>query len=157
MKRIFIVDDDPIAAAMDRDKYLRAGYQVRKCDGCAIERELKLPYRLYTTELIPPKEDGGNMLCYGPLVIHKGSHSVFLHGHKVELRVKEYDILIYLAERPNQVVSRSVLYRAVWNEEIIGSDATITEHIRRLRAKIEAYGEPRHIETVWRQGYRFCA
>ncbi len=97
------------------------------------------------------------MLCYGPLVIHKGSHSVFLHGHKVELRVKEYDILIYLAERPNQVVSRSVLYRAVWNEEIIGSDATITEHIRRLRAKIEAYGEPRHIETVWRQGYRFCA
>ena len=162
MKRIYIMEDDPVASAMEKDRYRQNGYEVRECDGSMFAKELGLPYRLYVLEVIPADKPvevqmETDLLDFGSLKINRRSHSVFLRGKKIRLRVKEYDILVFLAEHPNEVIDKERLYRAVWNENMVGSDATVTEHIRRIRSKIEVSGEPRHIETIWRRGYRFCA
>ncbi len=57
---------------------------------------------------------------------------------------------------PGQVFSRDQLMDAVWQYAFYTDTSTVTVHIRRLRAKIEADpAQPRHVQTVWGVGYRF--
>jgi DNA-binding response OmpR family regulator len=61
-----------------------------------------------------------------------------------------------MARHPAQVFSRGQLLENVWDFEFPGDDGTVTVHIRRLRAKIEAdASRPRHLKTVWGVGYKF--
>jgi DNA-binding response OmpR family regulator len=70
---------------------------------------------------------------------------------------KEYDLLAFLASSPRQVFSRQQLLQHVWSSSGEWQDeATVTEHIRRVRRKIEQDPErPRWIATVRGVGYRF--
>ena len=80
---------------------------------------------------------------------------VFVDGAAVSLSRLEYELLVYLAERPGRTVARGELARDVWGFEET-SAATITVHIGRLRQKLEH--DPRnpvHLLTVRRVGYRF--
>jgi len=77
-------------------------------------------------------------------------------GEEVSLTVREYDLLLHLANHPGQVFSRDQLMDSVWQYSFYTDTSTVTVHIRRLRAKIEAEpSEPRWIQTVWGVGYRF--
>ncbi len=77
-------------------------------------------------------------------------------GEEVSLTVREYDLLLHLASHPGQVFSRDQLMDSVWQYSFYTDTSTVTVHIRRLRAKIEAEpSEPRWIQTVWGVGYRF--
>jgi DNA-binding response OmpR family regulator len=98
-----------------------------------------------------------NRLTLGELAIDLQSREVTLHGGKVEMTAKEFDLLAFLAGSPRQVFSREQLLRQVWGSSSEWqSDATITEHVRRLRRKIEADpDQPRWITTVRGVGYRF--
>ena len=73
------------------------------------------------------------------------------------LTAKEFDLLAFLAGSPRQVFTREQLLRQVWESSSDWqSDATITEHVRRLRRKIEPDPDnPRWITTVRGVGYRF--
>jgi len=75
----------------------------------------------------------------------------------VTLTAKEFDLLYFLATSPRQVFSREQLLDNVWNSSSEWqSPGTVTEHIRRLRNRIEADPDhPRWITTVWGVGYRF--
>jgi DNA-binding response OmpR family regulator len=74
----------------------------------------------------------------------------------VGLAQREFDLLLYLAEHPNQVLSRDDLMRAVWQYSFYTDSSTVTVHIRRLRAKVEDDpANPRYLKTVWGVGYRF--
>lgn len=77
-------------------------------------------------------------------------------GEAVELTAKEFDLLAYLAVRPGHVFSREQLLNAVWNSASEWQQAaTVTEHVRRLRSKIEADpAKPATILTVRGVGYR---
>ena len=84
------------------------------------------------------------------------SWSVQLAGGEIGLTPREFDLLAFLVRRPNQVVSRSDLLERVWGYSF-GDAATVTVHIRRLRAKLEQDPtRPKHIQTVWGVGYRFA-
>jgi two-component system phosphate regulon response regulator PhoB len=98
-----------------------------------------------------------NRLTLGELAIDLQSREVTLHGGKVEMTAKEFDLLAFLAGSPRQVFSREQLLRQVWGSSSEWqSDATITEHVRRLRRKIEDDpDQPRWITTVRGVGYRF--
>jgi len=78
-------------------------------------------------------------------------------GRPVELTAKEFDLLHFLVEHPRRVFSRSQLLRHVWASNAgWQSEATVTEHIHRLRHKIEPHpGEPRRLRTVRGAGYRW--
>lgn len=96
-------------------------------------------------------------LAYGPLEINELTHEVRLHGELVELTSKEFALLAFLAASPRRVYSREQLLENVWlsSPEWQGG-ATVTEHIRRLRSKIEVDPDrPKWITTVRGVGYRF--
>lgn len=98
-------------------------------------------------------------LNFGGLLINENTHEVHLNGILVELTSKEFALLVFLARSPRQVFSRTQLLEQVWESSVEWQDdATVTEHIRRLRAKLEAVPDkPRWITTVRGVGYRFEA
>jgi two-component system response regulator ResD len=77
-------------------------------------------------------------------------------GAGVELTVREYDLLQHFMRHPGQAFSRDQLMDAVWQYSFYTDTSTVTVHVRRLRAKIEASpSDPRWLQTVWGVGYRF--
>jgi len=96
-------------------------------------------------------------LAYDGLVIDLSTREVSVAGEKVEMTAMEFDLLAHLAGSPREVFSREQLLQAVWGSSSRWqSDATVTEHVRRLRRKIEKDpDDPRWITTVRGVGYRF--
>ena len=63
---------------------------------------------------------------------------VFVRGEEVSLTQREFDVLLFLARHPGQAFSRNQLMDAIWQYSFYTDTSTVTVHIRRLRAKIEA-------------------
>jgi len=93
----------------------------------------------------------------GPVTIDLGSREVFVRDEPVETTAKEFDLLAFLARNPGRVYTRHQLLREVWNSSSEWQqEGTVTEHVRRLRVKIEEDPEnPRLVQTVRGVGYRF--
>src|SRR5947209_9313826 len=96
-------------------------------------------------------------LSFDGLVVDLQTREVTCGGRKVEMTAREFDLLAFLAGSPRQVFTREQLLQQVWGSSSDWqSDATITEHVRRLRRKIEDDPDhPRWIVTVRGVGYRF--
>lgn len=99
----------------------------------------------------------GAPLSFGELEIDTLSREVHLRGELVDTTAKEFDLLAFLAASPRQVFSREQLLAQVWDSSSQWQDAgTVTEHIRRVRRKIESNPDnPRWVRTVRGVGYRF--
>ena len=81
---------------------------------------------------------------------------VTVRGEEAQLTVREYDLLLHFVRHPGQVFSRDQLMDSVWRYSFYTDTSTVTVHVRRLRAKIEAdASNPRWLQTVWGVGYRF--
>ena len=96
-------------------------------------------------------------ISYGDLQINENTHEVRLAGELLDLTSKEFSLLSFIAATPRQVYTRAQLLEHVWaSSSEWQNEATVTEHIRRLRAKIEADPDhPKWIKTVRGVGYRF--
>ena len=93
---------------------------------------------------------------FDDMTIDPAARRVVVRGEEVQLTQREFYVLLFLARHPGQVFSRNQLMDAVWQYSFYSDTSTVTVHIRRLRAKIEADpAAPRHIQTVWGVGYRF--
>jgi two-component system phosphate regulon response regulator PhoB len=93
---------------------------------------------------------------FGRLTIDLDAREVRVGGSLVEMTAKEFDLLAFLAASPRQVFTRDQLLEQVWRSSTAWQDAgTVTEHIRRIRRKLEAEGEPAWVRTVRGVGYRF--
>lgn len=97
------------------------------------------------------------MLQVGPLRIDLRAHEVTSDGEPVDLTTMEFALLAFLAAHPGQAFSRAELLRAVWQSSTDWQQsATVTEHVSRLRTKIEADPRrPKMLITVRGAGYRF--
>lgn len=91
------------------------------------------------------------------LHVNERTREATVDGRRVELTAKEFDLLAFLIRSPRQVFSRGQLLEHVWASRSGWQDeATVTEHIRRVRRKIEKDPEaPRWIVTVRGVGYRY--
>lgn len=101
--------------------------------------------------------DRGERVSVGSLTIDPAARRVReeTDGREIELTAREFDLLLFLARHPGQVFSREQLMEAVWHHAFYTDTSTVTVHIRRLRAKVEANtAVPRHVQTVWGVGYR---
>jgi DNA-binding response OmpR family regulator len=93
---------------------------------------------------------------FDDLLIDPAARRVLVRGEEVQLTVREFDLLLFLARNPGNVFSRNQLMDAVWQYTFYNDTSTVTVHMRRLRSKIEPIpAEPRHLQTVWGVGYRF--
>jgi DNA-binding response OmpR family regulator len=103
----------------------------------------------------PTRAPAGRMAA-GRIEIDVGAHEVLRDGVPVQLTMKEFDLLAFLAGNPRLVFSRAQLMDRVWGYEAAFDTGTVTVHVRRLREKIEDDpSSPRHVQTVWGVGYRF--
>ncbi|UWG95915.1 response regulator transcription factor [Dehalobacter sp. DCM] len=94
-----------------------------------------------------------NMLEIGNLSINKETFDVWVDGKKIDLSTREFQILVYLAENHNRVLSREKIYEAIWGDSTYGDINTVTVHIKNLRSKIDQHNQ--YIRTVWGIGYKF--
>lgn len=95
-------------------------------------------------------------ITLGGIRVNTGARRVFVEGQEVELKNKEYALLLFLMLNVDMVFDRETLYERVWGLDAMGDNATVAVHINRLREKIEKDpANPRYIETVWGAGYRF--
>ena len=102
---------------------------------------------------------GGNEehLDFVGLHIDLTSREVSVEGRPVGLTTREFELLAFLASSPRRVYSRGQLLERVWSSALEWQDpATVTEHVRRIRLKIEPDpSSPRRIRTVRGVGYSF--
>ena len=78
-----------------------------------------------------------------------------LHGARLDLTPREFDLLYFFARQPGKVFSRMDLLNAVWGYRHEGYEHTVNTHINRLRSKIEPDpANPRRLLTVWGRGYK---
>jgi DNA-binding response OmpR family regulator len=105
----------------------------------------------------PEAKEGATGLTFGELRIDLTTREVERGGELIELTAMEFNLLAFLASSPRQVFSRQQLLQNVWSSSSEWQDeATVTEHIRRVRRKIEVDPDhPRWITTVRGVGYRF--
>lgn len=93
----------------------------------------------------------------GDLVVDTRSRAVWVAGQSIDLTAKEFDLLAHLAAHPRQVFTRTQLLDQVWDNSGWQSEATVTEHVHRIRAKLAAAGAPDLITTIRGVGYRLEA
>jgi two-component system, OmpR family, phosphate regulon response regulator PhoB len=100
---------------------------------------------------------GEQRLEFGELVVDLQTREVLVKGDVIDTTAKEFDLLVFLAQAPRRVFSREQILKTVWDSSANWQDAaTVTEHVRRLRKKIEKNpDEPRWLRTVRGVGYRF--
>jgi DNA-binding response OmpR family regulator len=96
-------------------------------------------------------------LCFNHLMIEVDAREVVVRGELVDLPAREFDLLVFLASSPRQVFTRQQIMANVWSVDDGCGTATVTEHMRRLRGRIEADpAHPRWLQTVRSVGYRFA-
>jgi two-component system response regulator RegX3 len=92
----------------------------------------------------------------GDVRVDTDRRKVMVRGEEVQLRRKEFDLLLLLVENAGRVLTRDTLIDRVWGTDYVGDTKTLDVHIKRLRAHLEAdRGSPTLITTVRGVGYRF--
>ena len=92
------------------------------------------------------------LLRLGQLQMDSGAHTVYADGKRVELTLKEFDLLQLFLEHPGQVFSRDHLLERIWSTDFSGETRTVDVHIGTLRTKLGPCGD--YIRTVRGIGYR---
>ncbi|KLV27664.1 DNA-binding response regulator [Niallia circulans] len=95
----------------------------------------------------------GHMISFGEAIVNTKSHQLQLAGQQVELTPKEYELLVFLLQHKNNVLSRETILNHVWGFDFDGDSRVVDTHIKKLRAKLSF--ESHHIRTVIGTGYKF--
>ena len=95
------------------------------------------------------------LIRVGPITIDSDNYEAFRNDQKLELTLKEYELLKLLASAPGKVLTRDFLLDRIWGYEFYGETRTVDVHIRHIRMKL---GDDAHmIETVRGVGYKMTA
>ncbi len=152
LKMIRAITDVPVVVATarseDKDviRTLDAGaddYLVKPFSVEQLEARLRAVLRRSAVDAM------GEKIVVGGITIDPGSRIATLDGSQLQLSPKEFDLLLFLAERPGLVVSKRQLMAEVWRQPYGGSEKSVDVHISWLRRKLgESAAEARYIETV---------
>lgn len=94
-----------------------------------------------------------SIIKFDGIQINKNSFEVVVDDIRVELSTREFQILAYMMDNPNRVLTREQIYDSVWGYEDYGDINTVTVHIKKLREKIDK--KDKFIKTIWGVGYKF--
>lgn len=92
-------------------------------------------------------------LRFADLAMDLKTHQVQRGRRRIELSSKEFDLLEFFLRHPRQVLTRDMIYEAVWGYDFGGESNIIEVYVRYLRTKLEAGGAPRLLQTVRGVGY----
>ncbi len=158
LKMIRAVTDVPVVVATarseDRDviRTLDAGaddYLVKPFSVEQLEARVRAVLRRASTDASRPT------VTVGGLVLDPNARLATLDGSVLQLSPKEFDLLLYLAERAGTVVPKRQLMAEVWRQPYGGSEKTVDVHISWLRKKLgESAADSRYLETVYGVGVK---
>ncbi|HEX2041341.1 MAG TPA: response regulator transcription factor [Acidimicrobiales bacterium] len=104
----------------------------------------------------PAPPVGGAALEVGDVRLDPERHEVFVRGERVNLPLKEFELLEVLLDNAGRVLTRDVLIDHVWGSDYVGDTKTLDVHVKRLRAKVEEDpAVPRRIVTIRGLGYKY--
>jgi len=97
-----------------------------------------------------------NSFKFGDISIDYQKHEVYKGKEKIELTLKEFELLEILIKNKGKVMTRDFLLDKIWGYEYVGETRTVDVHVRHLRQKIEANDKnPIYIQTIRGIGYKF--
>jgi len=99
-------------------------------------------------------ESNEKVITAGDLSIYPEKYEVVLNGETVPLRPKEFEVLLYLVQRPGMVITRDDLMNIVWGFDYIGGQRTVDVHVSSLRKKLELGQQSVQIESIRGVGYK---
>jgi len=139
--------DKVIGLEIGADDYMTKPFSVRE-----LMARVKAVLRR-STDTKQPESD--KVIKIGEIVIDVEKHEVSKDGKKLELTLKEFELLRILAQNRGKVLSRNLLLDEVWGYDYFGETRTVDVHIRHLRKKIEDNDRtPKYIETIRGIGYK---
>jgi len=100
---------------------------------------------------IPAKLD--TILTYEDISLNVESREVKRSDHMIELTTKEFDLLHFLMQNPNRVLSKDTIMEKIWGFDFSGESNVLEVYIALLRQKMEEHGHKRIIQTVRGAGY----
>ena len=89
---------------------------------------------------------------FGPIVINEVKHTALVEDNKLDLSLKEFELLLLLIKHPGRVYSRDELLNLIWGIDYDGENRTVDVHIRALRSKLGSFDSI--IQTVRGIGYK---
>jgi DNA-binding response OmpR family regulator len=144
----------PIIAVVDKDTVARFRLEAGADDFLMSDASTgEISARLALVARKTGHGDDDTSLKVGDLTVNPDNYQVYVHGRRLDLTYKEFELLKFLAQRPGRVCDRDLLLREVWGYDYFGGTRTVDVHIRRLRAKLGAEHETL-IETIRNVGYR---
>jgi len=147
--------DRVVGLEVGADDYLTKPFSMRELMA-RVKAQLRRA-RLMREELgKQPDEKTQETLAFDNLVINQTRREVTLNDEPLQIKPKEYELLLFLAEHKGQMLSREFILERVWGWDYIGDSRTVDVHVRWLRQKIETDpAKPERIITVRGGGYRF--
>ncbi len=142
--------DKVLGLELGADDYITKPYSVRE-----LSARIKANLRR-TAKAEAAASENSNKVVFGRLSIDSERFEVVKSGSIVELTIREFELLSFLAQNPDKIFSREKLLEKVWGYEYYGDVRTVDVTVRRLREKLEDNpGEPDFVITKRGLGYYF--
>lgn len=143
--------DKVLGLELGADDYMTKPFSIRE-----LTARVKANLRRTAIEHSASDKDSSTLITSGDLTINVERYEVSKYGKVIDITLREFELLKFLATQPERIFSRENLLENVWGYEYYGDVRTVDVTVRRLREKIEDDpGMPRYIITKRGVGYYF--
>ncbi len=131
--------DKILGLELGADDYITKPFSVRELMARvkANLRKAEITAKAMENTLMEKEADNTNMIIVGDLSLDLNKFEVKVKGEVIDLTLREFEVIKYLANQPGQVVTRETLLEKVWGYEYYGDIRTVDVTVRRIREKIE--------------------
>ena len=151
--------DKILGLELGADDYITKPFSVRELIA-RVKANLRKSDNEYNKVVEEAKDNGRvpNEIKVGDLYLDLDKFEVKVRGQVIDLTLREFEVLKYLAQQPGQVVTRETLLEKVWGYEYYGDIRTVDVTVRRIREKIELdTSSPKILITKRSVGYYIAA
>ena len=144
--------DKVLGLSMGADDYITKPFSIKE-----VVARVKAHIRRFLVLGNENNSHQDSKIRYKDITIDLNQYSITKAGEEIALTAKEFELLRFFVSHPEQVFTKTQIFRQVWSSEYIEDDNTVMVHIRKLRMKIEDDpSNPALLRTVWGIGYKFA-